>query len=151
MRATKDWCPNYWDINERKDIFNLYPFAFVNVKKLPGGAASDWDSIWSAAERDQQFLREQIRDILAPNIIVCCGSNDSGIEYTKMISIAKQYIFPDIASEFKKINNWCYYNADNDLLLIDSYHPSARMSDEDKVNGLVEAFHEFLIKSNVDW
>ena len=131
-----------------KEIFKKYPLAIVNSKKIAGGSSAKWKTIWEYAERDKVFLRTQIREILKPNIIVCGGSNDTENEFRKVLSIALEYIFPDIREDFKKINNWCYYNSEKDILLIDSYHPSLIMDEQDKIEGLVNGFHDFILKTN---
>lgn len=148
MTTTKDYYPTYYDISSRKEIFKKYPLAIVNSKKIAGGSSAKWKTIWEYAERDKVFLRTQIRDILKPNIIVCGGSNDTENEFRKVLSIALEYIFPDIREDFKKINNWCYYNSEKDILLIDSYHPSLIMDEQDKIEGLVNGFHDFILKTN---
>lgn len=149
MTTTKNYCPTYDDISSRKDIFKKYPLAIVNSKKLPGGSSANWDTIWKYAERDKSFLRTQIREILKPNIIVCGGSNDNEDNYRKVLSIALECIFPDIKDGFKQKNNWCYYNSEADILLIDSYHPTyIAIKERDKVEGLINGFHDFILKTN---
>lgn len=143
--TTKDYCPSHKDLSHRKDIFKKYPFAIVNVKKEAGDATADWNEIWEHAELNKDFLIKQIREILKPNIIVCGGSNDSGTDNTKMITIAKDIIFEDEKDNFEKINNWCHYNKNLNVLLIDSYHPSyPKLGFEDKVDQLLLSYHNFL-------
>ena len=148
MRTTKQYCPSYDNISSRKDIFKKYPLAIVNSKKVAGGSSANWNTIWKYAERDKSFLRTQIREIIKPNIIVCGGSNDNEIIFRKVLSIALECIFPDIKDGFKKINNWCYYNTEKDIVLIDSYHPSFPMNEREKIEGLINGFHDFILKSN---
>ena len=93
-------------------------------------------------------MRIQIREILKPNIIVCGGSNDDNDDYRKVITIALDVIFPEIKNGFKQINNWCYYNSEADILLIDSYHPTSRMGTRYKVEELINNFHDFILKTN---
>lgn len=150
MTTTSDYCPKYNDLSSRHDIFKKYPLAIVNSKKIAGGSSANWKTIWEYAERDKTFLRTQIRDILSPNIIVCGGSNDNGIKDRKVLSIALECIFCDIKQGFEKINNWCYYNADEDILLIDSYHPSFIMNEQEKIEGLINGFYEFILKTNYE-
>lgn len=132
MTTNADYCPKYNEISSRKDIFKKYPLAIVNSKKIAGGSSANWNTIWEYAERDKEFLRTQIRDILNPNIIVCCGSNDAEDKSRKVLSIALDYVFQDLKEGFRKINNWCYYNSEAEILLIDSYHPSSRMNEQEK-------------------
>ena len=146
MRTTKQYCPTYDDISSRKDIFKKYPLAIVNLKKVAGGSSANWNTIWKYAEQDKSFLRTQIREIIKPNIIVCGGSNDKGDNFRKVLSIALECIFPDIKEGFKKINNWCYYNTERDIVLIDSYHPSFVKKEQEKIEELINGFHDFILK-----
>ena len=148
MTTKVDYCPTYNEISSRQNIFKKYPLAITNLKKIAGDSSADWAEIWEYAQRDKKFLQIQIREILRPNIIVCGGSNDNENNYKKVISIALDYIFPDIKDGFKKINNWCYYNSDANIVLIDSYHPSLIMNEQDKIEGLVNGFHDFILKTN---
>ena len=149
MRTTAQYCPSYDEIANRHDIFKEYPLAIVNSKKIAGVSSSNWNEIWEYAKRDGKFIRKQIREILKPNIIVCGGSNDVDDHYRKVLSIALDIIFPDIKNDFTRINNnnWCYYNSKEDILLIDSYHPSYIMNERDKIEGLINAFHDFIVKT----
>ncbi len=149
MTTSDQYCPTYDDIANRDEIFKEYPLAIVNSKKIAGGSSSNWNEIWKYAKRDGKFLRKQIREILKPNIIVCGGSNDADDKYRKVLSIAMDIIYPDIKMGFTRIdnNNWCYYNSKEDILLIDSYHPSCIMKERDKIEGLINAFHDFIVKT----
>ena len=90
MITRADYCPKYMEISTRKNIFKKYPLAIVNAKKIAGGSSANWNTIWKYAERDKFFLYRQIREILKPNIIVCGGSNDTGIseKFSVLPSIA---------------------------------------------------------------
>lgn len=129
------------DMPSRMEIFKKYPFAIVNVKKTSGHSSSNWNILREYAEKDQDFLHRQIRDILKPNIIVCGGSNDKNDDNRKMLSIAMGIIYPDFTFDTITDNNWCYYNRDHRLLLLDSYHPSYNAN---KVNPMLMAANEFL-------
>lgn len=148
MTTRIDYCPKYSEISSRKDILKKYPLAIVNSKKIAGGSSANWNTIWAYAERDKLFLRTQIRDILKPNIIVCGGSNDAEDKYRKVLSIALDYVFQDFKEGFRKINNWCYYNSEAEILLIDSYHPSLIMNEQEKIEGLIKGFYDFILRTN---
>lgn len=145
MTTNVEYCPKYNEKSSRQNIFKKYPLAITNLKKIAGDSSADWAEIWEYAERDKKFLQIQIREILKPNIIVCGGSSDK--KNRKVISIALDYIFPDIKEGFKKVNNWCYYNSEADILLIDSYHPTYfGINEQDKVEGLINGFYDFILK-----
>lgn len=147
MRTTPSNQIQYDDLSNRADVFKKYPLAIVNVKKMPGDSEADWCEIREYAHRDQHFLRKQIKSILKPNIIVCCGSNDSDDDSRKMLSIAIDCIYTAEKDKFRKVNNWCYYNDEDKILLIDSFHPSAIGKNEDKVNPLLSNFYDFIVKN----
>lgn len=127
----------------REEIFANIPYAQVNIKKTAGKQRVDWGTVWSAAEQNGKLIKKHIREILQPNIVVCCGSNDSETYATKMISIAREFIYPDIG--FTQINARCYFNEEEHILLIDSYHPTAIKSD-DEIMAMAEAFKDALEK-----
>ncbi len=108
-----------------------YPIAIVNVKKISGGANVKNGIIWDYYWQDKNFIDEQIRNILKPNIIVCGGGSGT----LKNIALK---IYSDM--EFKKYNDWCYYCKQNDTLIIDDYHPSYPARDNE---GMIAAVHEF--------
>ena len=117
-----------------------YPLAIVNVKKMSGGSSVQNGTLYDYAFRDTHFLKKQIREILKPNIIVCGGGSGS------ILDIAKKYIFPDL--QFNHINNWCYHSEKTELLLIDSWHPSSRISNIQKIDDMMTAVSDFINQTN---
>lgn len=85
---------------------------------------------------------------LKPNIIVCGGSNDQDNYSRKVLSIALDCVFQEIKEGFRKINNWCYYNLKEEILLIDSYHPSLIMNEQEKIESLINGFYNFILKTD---
>ncbi len=131
MKCSADYFPQYADLSTRKDILQKFPLAIMNLKKVAGDSSASWEEIWHYAEQDADFLKRQIQ-ILNPNVIVCCGSNDCGDNYRKVISIAEEILFPE--KHFDKVNLWCHFCKESNLLLIDSYHPSYPISYVDKMD-----------------
>lgn len=112
-----------------------YPMAQVNVKKLSGGAQLSNDELREYLEDCNNFgLLSQQFHILKPNIIVCGGG--SGLLCEFVINRIYQDFF------FEKINDWCYYCTAIDLLVIDSYHPSSRISDTEKFDNMIAAVQQ---------
>ena len=111
-----------------------YPMAQVNGKKISGGAQVSNEVLWLYFERDTCGLARQFR-LLNPNIIVCGGGSGTLCQYV-MECLYQNYFF-------EKINNWCYYCASLDLLVNDSYHPSSRISDEEKFDAMIAAVQQF--------
>ena len=128
---------DYFDI-PNKVVFE-YPLAIVNIKKISGGSSVQNNTLIKYFERDKKFLREQITEILQPNIIVCGGGGES----STMLNIAKN-IYDD--DSFVKVNYFCYYSKKLNILLIDSFHPSARISNFWKIDDMMERVHEFILQ-----
>lgn len=129
-------------LNPANQVVLKYPLAIVNVKKISGGSSVQNNTLYEYAERDAIFLRHQIRDILQPNIIVCGGGSST------LLDIAQNYIYPEY--KFEKVNNWCYYSDDANLLLIDSWHPAARISDVEKLDNMMLNVHDFITQKQPD-
>ena len=112
-----------------------YPMAQVNDKKLSGGAQLSNDELrkYLVDGNNHGLLSKQFQ-ILKPNIIVCGGG--SGLLCEFVIDSIYQDFF------FEKINDWCYYCTAIDLLVIDSYHPSSRISDEEKFDNMIAAVQQ---------
>jgi hypothetical protein len=116
-----------------------YPMAIVNIKKVSGNPSIYNATICEYYKRDRSFLKEQLREILKPTMIVCGGGSGTILE------IAKNYIYDDM--DFIQYNDWCYYCKESKLLLIDSYHPSARCSNELKFDRMIENVQDMLKKT----
>ena len=114
-----------------------YPMAQVNVKKLSGGSQLSNDELREYLD-DSSPIRFSLQykqfQILKPNIIVCGGG--SGLLCEFVIDRIYQDFF------FEKINDWCYYCTAIDLLVIDSYHPSSRISDTEKFDNMIAAVQQ---------
>ena len=149
--VTDSFCPS---VNHEGDYFDMpnevigkYPLAIVNVKKIAGGTQVSTGTIQEYAERDKDFLHKQVAEILQPNIVVCCGSSENEGKY--MVEIAKAYIYPDLT--FKQISQWCFYCKEKNLLLIDSWHPGARKSQEEKIDEMMVNVQEFIKSEHPDF
>lgn len=140
---TKDG--HYKSFNEANDVdkysksFDDFPLAIVNCKKESGNAGIDNETLLEDANKFGKYLKKQI-EILEPNIIVCGGGSGT------VLRIAKEIIYPEL--EFVKINDWIYFNKIKDLILIDAYHPTHRISTKDKYEELMDAYQEYF-KINV--
>ena len=104
-----------------------YPYAYVNVKKKSGGATADDSVVYDFAKRYASYLRQEL-DILSPNIIVCGGQ--------VVFNVATDIIYPELT--FYQKNSWVYYNKENNLILINSFHPTARKSNEEIYGWMME-------------
>ena len=50
-----------------------------------------------------------------------------------------------------KINNWCFYCKEKNILLIDSWHPGARKSQEEKIDEMMLNVNEFMVSEHPDF
>lgn len=147
LQGLSEITANYIPLLENNSYFDpanqtilKYPLAIANVKKISGSSSVDNDTIYRYAERDASFLRRQVEYILRPNIVVCGGGSGS------VFDIATTYIYPNV--EFEKVNNWCYWSGEPELLLIDSWHPQARLSDVQKIDDMMLAVADLISKKN---
>ncbi len=99
---------------------------FLNLKKIPGFSSSHMPTIRNFYNQHQQYILKQI-SIANPDIII----NASGI-----YELAKD-LFPE-----GKYNNNQYYTIFNDKLVIDVYHPNARVSAENYVDNILKIVHK---------
>ncbi len=61
---------------------------------------------------------------------------------------AQESIYPDLT--FFPINSWCHYCKDPELLLINSWHPSSRILDSQKIDGMMQAVAGFMVQTHAD-
>ena len=117
--------------NEVKDFFNSQPFALIECKKEPGVSYLNNRILRHHLNTYGDLLKREI-DILHPNIIVCCGGSSEIFKFiTKTyykdkdpISYGAEYVCED-GTDLGFKTQLCYYPDDN-VVVIDSYHPTAR-------------------------
>jgi len=116
--------------------YDTIPFAIVNCKKESGGGKISNNVLLNYVSKYGNYLKNQI-EILNPNIIICGGGGGA------ILKIVMETIYPDF--KFQNINDWVYYNKDNNITLIDSWHPSNfTISYEEFYTDMMEAFQEHL-------
>lgn len=109
-------------------------------QKISGTSFVSNKTLYEYANRDKAFLQEQIRGILHPNIIVCGGGKGT------VLNIAKNIIYED--ESFREINYFCHYSRKLNILLIDSFHPSARINSYWKIEDMMLKVHEFILETD---
>lgn len=114
-------------IDEVKKMWNSTPFALVETKKQAGKPSVTKEEMESAIRQDNLFLIKEI-DILKPNIIVCCDAENTQFDFITQTyfkgrdAIIKQYEHP--AS--KRIKCCLYYYDKDNVVVIQSFHPTRR-------------------------
>ena len=116
-----------FDTQNQMKALSEYPYAYVNVKKKSGGATADDNVVFNFAKRYARYLRQEL-DILSPTIIVCGGQI--------VFKIATDIIYPELT--FTQKNSWVYYNKKNNLILINSFHPTSRKSNKEMYVWMME-------------
>ena len=119
---------------EVKDFFNSQPFALIECKKEPGISYLDTKILCHHLDTYGDLLNKEL-DILHPNIIVCCGGSSEIFKFiTKTyykdkdpIPFGGEYVLKGKDYGFK--TQLCYY-PDENVVVIDSYHPKARGTED---------------------
>lgn len=117
----------------QEETIRTTPFALVNLSKICREKASNNADIYAYAERYKQYLKEELA-ILNANICVCCGET--------VFRALKNIVFPH--SPFIKVNDWVYYERYTQTIIINSCLPSARKTNEEVYQTLVEKLIEGL-------
>lgn len=137
IRTAKGGYPDYDEASKyskREFIYNSIPIALVNIKKEAGDPTVEDTTLRRFAREYKDYLKQELQGILRPNVLVCGAT--SGIV---MDEIYDEYDFIKMDNE-----GYIHYCKDRDILLIASYHPKARMGNEDLYNGLMRAYSLFL-------
>lgn len=119
------------------------PLLIVNAKKKSGGASANNDVVYHFAEQYKHLLRAQF-DIYAPNIIVCGGGPTNAANEVLLLRIVKDLIYPDVKFTQMENSNWIWYSVEKNIVLINSFHPVSRETNDNKFNTLVDHYQSFL-------
>lgn len=122
--------------NEVKAFFNSQPFALIECKKEPGVSYLDTKILCHHLDTYGDLLKKEL-DILHPNIIVCCGGSSEIFKFItktyyenkKPITFGDEYVLEN-GTDLGFKTQLCYYPDDN-VVVIDSFHPKARGKIED--------------------
>lgn len=118
----------------REYVVRNIPVSFVNIKKEVGSSSASNTTLRKYVKRYQDFLKCQLQEILRPNILFCCGT--SGLV---MNEVYDNYNFKKIDDE-----GYMYFCEHDNIMLIASYHPTARISNIHMYNGVMNAYSGFL-------
>lgn len=118
-------------MNEVKKMWNSIPFALVETKKQAGKPWVSKEEMEKAIRQDNLFLAKEI-DILKPNIIVCCDAENTQFNFITQTylkgkdAIIVQYDHP----ANKRIKCCLYYYDKDNVVVIQSYHPTRLGKDD---------------------
>ena len=97
----------------------------INCKIEKGGPRVDNQVLIESMNRQKEFLIEQIK-LYHANIILCCGFQNG---YNAILKFLNDNIFEDLEL-VPDTDKWIYFSRHYNILVIDSYHPSATFEDE---------------------
>lgn len=117
----------YWDMEDldKQGLINginyLEPIILLNLKKIPGHASAHMPTIRSFYRNHRAYILKQINTV-NPDIII----NGSGINE----------LAGDLYPEGSFDSKW-HFTQFKDKLVINAYHPNARVNHADYVNRIV--------------
>ena len=155
-KSNRNWPECLWTESKRRVLFLL---------KEPNGNEGEDYKDWDWSEGSEIFgnvLAYWLEGIMTTRIDYCPKYS----EISSRKDIFKKYPLAIVNS--KKIAggssaNWntiweyverdklflrTQINSEADILLIDSYHPSLIMNEQEKIEGLINGFHDFILKTN---
>ncbi|MDP1663570.1 MAG: hypothetical protein Q8L79_00450 [Methylobacter sp.] len=91
----------------------LESIAYINLKKIPGGARANGSMIADAYKKSKHLILEQIR-VFKPHVIICCGFNMYLLNAD--LGITDENIKKDIEH--------AHYTKHDSIVFIDTYHPA---------------------------
>lgn len=129
--------PKYWNISleQAKECFLTFPFAFIETKKESGVSAIKNKDLMCYIKKYSHFLIEEI-EILNPNIIVCCG----GPQYHFALNILYS------KDRLERFDENVYLVPEEKKIILYTPHPMARTSDENYYSGALWHWGELLKK-----
>lgn len=143
LTATPQSIPSFKqarDMNVSGPFYEIAPIARINCKKQIGGNSISDATLMNYLKQYADLLKEQIA-LYDANIIYCCGfSDDRNIILDFVRSHYLTDIMPVPGSE-----GWFYYSPSTGKLVVDSYHPSARIGYEETYLDLADAYEKTLV------
>lgn len=137
----KNWkdIPDTWVALEIIDC--LKQIAYVNVKKIPGGAVASKQDLNSFYKEFESILERQIT-LFNPDIIIC-GSTYGIIEDTLYrIYDEKRKLKFEIDNSDKRT----VFFKNKEVLIVDALHPNSRMNKQDYCDGIINGVLQWKMK-----
>lgn len=128
------------DMSRSGPFYETAPIARVNCKKQAGGSSIADNVLMDYIERYAVLLKKQI-DLYDADIILCCGySGNRNI----IMDFVKSQCLTDLV-QVPDTGNWIYHSPSTSKLVINSYHPSARIGYEETYCDMI-----YSLKSGLD-
>lgn len=142
LNSTSDYYPEFdksRDMNVSGPFFENAPIAHINCKKQCGGAKINQKTLSEYINKYSIFLKKQIA-LYNADIIICCGSANGQniiLDFVKSQYLKDMHIVEGTC-------NWIYYSPSTGKIVIDSYHPSARIGYQEVYEDMMSGFMETL-------
>lgn len=123
------------DMNITGPFYETAPIARVNCKKQVGGGSIADSVLMRYMETYWSFLNSQI-EIYDANIIFCCG-------YSNNRNLIFDFVHSHYLTDLLRIpesDGWIYYSPSTGKIVVNSYHPSARIGYKDSFTDLSTAY-----------
>lgn len=131
-------CSSYIPFNQVEDyrktgvFYEQVPLVRINCKQTNGGSRITNTQLSTSIQSAQKLLIQQIK-IYEPNIILCCGYNQNEKNTGNIIlNFIIENIYPDLEL-IPNTEEWCYYSKNNNIIAINSYHPTATIDTDRKM------------------
>jgi hypothetical protein len=110
----------------------LFPFAFIQIKKVGGGGKRDTEGIVRHADLYREFLKRQV-EAYKPHLIIGCGRGSASParllkEYLLSGGEARRTVCPRLQQTkgVKGFKWWRFSDAHRPIAMLEFYHPSAQ-------------------------
>ena len=115
----------------------LRKIAVVNLKKEPGGGKADDNKVREAAQRDRNFISDQL-SLYAPDYVICCGK----IVADLLVGAESIGVYPLNDNEWTSTRRGVRYRTVDSTPHIAYHHPQARIAGNITHYGLIDAVAE---------
>lgn len=150
LNSTLDGYPDFKkasDMGITGPFYESAPIARINCKKQVGSGSIKDYVLMHYLEKYATLLKKQM-SLYDADIILCCGCSSGRnliMDFVKSQYLTDLVPVPDTG-------NWIWYSPASCKVVINSYHPSARIGYEDTYCDMMESFRKGLehIKNNYD-
>lgn len=127
-----------WDMSRTRRMEQLTRIAVLNLKKEGGGPRTIGAELERAVKEQQQEIRKEIQ-LLAPDLILCCGLPTAGMPGNA--ELLQRYVFPDEMQKIGQITShipdrtWLYYLltlSDRSIPVVSFCHPQVTVLSEQR-------------------